>query len=104
MELVINFSGGKDSIVMLHYLATKYPDVKKHVVFANTGWEHTDAEQWCRDIVEVRFGLPLHVVQNPNDFFAMVRRRLPENLCTSPAGIPPGYDGAATSAGNRADR
>lgn len=88
MELVVNFSGGKDSIVMLHYLVNKHPNVKKHVVFADTGWEHTDAEKWCRNIVEEQFGLPLHVVKNPNDFFAMVRRRgmfpSPKNRqCTS---------------------
>ena len=76
MELVINFSGGKDSVVMLDWLCEHYPDVKKHVVFADTGWEHTDAEAWCRQIVEGQYGLPLHVVRNPNkDFFQMVRRR-----------------------------
>lgn len=88
MELVINFSGGKDSVCMLDYLVHKYPDVKKHVVFADTGWEHTDAEEWCRTIVEGRYGLPLHVVRNPTNFFDMVRRRgmfpSPKNRqCTS---------------------
>ena len=75
MELVINFSGGKDSSAMLAYLCDKYPHLLKHVVFADTGWEHEDAEQWSRSIVS-RFGLPLHVVRNPNkDFFRMVRQR-----------------------------
>jgi len=75
MELVINFSGGKDSSAMLSYLCEKYPYITKHVVFADTGWEHNDAEEWSRSIV-ARFGLSLHVVRNPNkDFFSMVRRR-----------------------------
>lgn len=63
MELVINFSGGKDSCAMLAYLCEKYPNVKKHVVFADTGWEHDDAEEWSRKIVE-SFGLELNVVRS----------------------------------------
>lgn len=75
MELVINFSGGKDSCAMLAYLCENYPDVKKHVVFADTGWEHKDAEAWCREIVS-RFGLPLNVCRNPNKtFLTMVLNR-----------------------------
>ena len=65
MDLVINFSGGKDSTVMLALLCERYPDVRKHVVMADTGWEHPDAEEWSRALV-ARFGLPLHVVRNPN--------------------------------------
>lgn len=88
MELVINFSGGKDSQAMLHYLVEKYPDIKKHVVFANTGWEHKDIIEWCRQEA-ARYGLPLHVVQNPNkDFMQMVRNRkkfpgMQQRQCTS---------------------
>lgn len=65
MEIVINFSGGKDSTAMLAYICEQYPDVKKHVIFANTGWEHTDAEEWARKIVSL-FGLELVVVSNKN--------------------------------------
>lgn len=88
MELVINFSGGKDSSAMLAYLCEHYPDVKKHVVFADTGWEHTDAEAWSREIV-ARFGLTLHVVRNPNKtFLSMSERRgkfpgMQQRQCTS---------------------
>lgn len=75
MELVINFSGGKDSSAMLALLCERYPHLEKHVVFADTGWEHVDAIEWSKSIVE-RFGLPLHIVRNPNkDFFSMVRHR-----------------------------
>lgn len=75
MELVINFSGGKDSCAMLSFLCEKYPTVKKHVIFADTGWEHKDAETWCRKIV-AKFGLELVVVRNPNKtFLEMVKRR-----------------------------
>ncbi len=75
MELVINFSGGKDSCAMLAHIVENYPLVKKHVVFADTGWEHNGAEDWCRSIVE-GFGLKLNVVRNPNkDFFGMVAHR-----------------------------
>ncbi len=75
MELVINFSGGKDSTAMLAYLVEKFPKVKKHVVMADTGWEHPDAIEWSRGICD-RFGLPLHVVRNRNKtFLEMVERR-----------------------------
>lgn len=88
MELVINFSGGKDSTAMLAYLVERYPHVKKHVVFADTGWEHPDAEEWSRKVVGL-FGLPLHVVRNPNKTFlsmAAARGKFPgmgQRQCTS---------------------
>src|SRR5581483_6956204 len=75
MELVISFSGGKDSCAMLHYLCQHYPHIKKSVVFADTGWEHTDAIQWATNIVK-RYGLKLHIVRSSKkDFFSMVRKR-----------------------------
>jgi len=75
MELVINFSGGKDSSAMLAFLCENYPRVKKHVVMADTGWEHPDAAEWSRSIVD-RYNLPLHVVRNKNKtFLQMVERR-----------------------------
>lgn len=75
MELVINFSGGKDSCVMLHYICRKYPDLTKHVVMADTGWEHTDAVEWATNIA-ASYDLPLHVVKSTKkDFFSMVRHR-----------------------------
>ncbi len=74
-ELVINFSGGKDSCAMLAWLCETFPAAKKHVVFANTGWEHENAEAWCRSIVE-RYGLELHTIQNETKgFISMVRQR-----------------------------
>lgn len=75
MEMVINFSGGKDSSAMLVYLCEKYPDIKKHVVLADTGWEHTGIVEWCESIVS-KFGLKINVVRNPNkDFFSMIKHR-----------------------------
>lgn len=75
MVLVINFSGGKDSCAMLAYLCDKYPDVEKRVVFADTGWEHQDAVEWCKKIVSM-FGLKLHTCSNPNKtFLQMVEHR-----------------------------
>lgn len=68
MELVINFSGGKDSSAMLCWICENYPDIKKHVVLADTGWEHEDAIEWSRSIV-ARFGLELNVCRNPNKTF-----------------------------------
>lgn len=88
MELVINFSGGKDSSAMLAYLCEKYPDIKKHVVYADTGWEHEGTEEWCRSLVSM-FGLTLHVVRNPNKTLltmAESRKKFPgmqQRQCTS---------------------
>lgn len=88
MELVINFSGGKDSTAMLAWLCENYPAVPKHVVMADTGWEHPDAIEWSRSIVE-RFGLELHVVRNPNKtLITMAQRRgmfpgMQQRQCTS---------------------
>lgn len=87
-ELVINFSGGKDSSAMLAYLCERYPQARKHVVMADTGWEHPDAVDWSRSIVD-RFNLPLNVVRNPNKTFltmAMQRGKFPgmqQRQCTS---------------------
>lgn len=74
-EFIINFSGGKDSCAMLAYICETYPAARKHVVLADTGWEHKDTEVWCRSIVS-KYGLELNVARNPNkDFFGMVRHR-----------------------------
>lgn len=60
---------------MLAFLCEKYPHTKKHVVFADTGWEHKGAEDWCRNIVSM-FGLPLNVCRNKNKtFLTMVEKR-----------------------------
>jgi len=88
MELVINFSGGKDSCAMLAYLCEAYPDVKKHVIFSDTGWEHPGTEEWCKKIVE-GFGLVLHVVRNEKKTFLTMsesRGKFPgmnQRQCTS---------------------
>lgn len=88
-ELVINFSGGKDSSAMLAHLCERYPKVRKHVVMADTGWEHTDAVEWSREIVEGHFDMPLHVVRNPNKTLltmALQRGKFPgmqQRQCTS---------------------
>lgn len=88
MELVINFSGGKDSTAMLAYLCEKYPDAKKHVIFSDTGWEHEGTEEWCRELVG-RFGLELHVVRSETKtFLTMSENRgmfpgMTQRQCTS---------------------
>ena len=74
-DLVISFSGGKDSCAMLAYICEKYPNARKHIVFADTGWEHDDAEEWCQSIA-ARFNQELHIVRAANkDFFSMVEHR-----------------------------
>lgn len=88
MEIVINFSGGKDSTALLAYVRENFPQVPTHVVMADTGWEHTDAVEWATDIV-ARFGLVLHVVRNESKtLLEMAERRgkfpgMAQRQCTS---------------------
>lgn len=95
MHLVINFSGGKDSCAMLAYLCENYPRVTKHLVMADTGWEHVGkpgrwpgAIEWSEGIAAM-FGMPLHVVRNPNKtLITMAQRRgkfpgMKQRQCTS---------------------
>lgn len=73
-----NHSGGKDSSAMLAHLCQKFPQVKKYVVFADTGFEHikpVSAENWARQIAN-QFGLDLNVARNPNkNLLTMVKAR-----------------------------
>jgi 3'-phosphoadenosine 5'-phosphosulfate sulfotransferase (PAPS reductase)/FAD synthetase len=103
MELVINFSGGKDSTAMLAWLCERYPDVPKHVVMADTGWEHKEVPgKWCSAIewsegIVALFGLPLHVVRNPNKtLLTMAEKRgkfpgMQQRQCTSDLKRDPVY-------------
>lgn len=61
-EIVISFSGGKDSSAMLAYLCEQFPNIKKHVVWADTGFEYPDHDKWCAEISK-RFGLEVHRVK-----------------------------------------
>jgi len=74
-DIVISFSGGKDSCAMLAYICDKYPNASKHIVFADTGWEHNGVEEWCQDIAS-RFGQTVNIVKSDTkDFFSMVEKR-----------------------------
>ena len=75
MHLLINCSGGKDSIAMLAWICENYPDVPKTVIFADTGWEHPDAEEWTRNMT-ARFGLELQVTRSSTKtFLSMSEKR-----------------------------
>jgi len=78
LAIVVNMSGGKDSVRMLGYLREQFPNVRMYVVYADTGFEHVrpvSAETWSRERAAA-YGLPLHVVRNPNTtFLSMVERR-----------------------------
>ncbi len=73
-EMVISFSGGKDSSAMLVYLCEQYPDIKKHVVWADTGFEYPGHKEWCEKIAK-QFGLEVHRVKSEWDFFSIARNR-----------------------------
>lgn len=73
---------------MLAWLCETYPDVPKHVVMADTGWEHEDAIEWSQGIV-ARFGLELHVVRSSTKtLLTMAQKRgkfpgMQQRQCTS---------------------
>ena len=73
-EIVISFSGGKDSSAMLAYLCEQFPNIKKHVVWADTGFEYPDHDKWCAEISK-RFGLEVHRVAARRDFFTLAKER-----------------------------
>jgi len=88
VAIVISFSGGKDSSAMLADIMENYPQAKKYVVMADTGFEHDDAVEWSQKIVE-SFGLTLNVVRptwkdgTVKTFQGMVRNRkkFPSSSC-----------------------
>lgn len=82
-EMVISFSGGKDSSAMLVYLCEKYQNIKKHLVWADTGFEHDGLEEWNKGIAD-KVNLEVHRVANPNKtWLSMVekRRKFPSSDC-----------------------
>ena len=78
LALIVNMSGGKDSVRMMGYLCARYPQVRKIAVYADTGFEHVkpvSAETWARQRCEA-MGVEFHVVRNPNKtYLQMVERR-----------------------------
>lgn len=76
--LIVNMSGGKDSVKMMGDLRQKYPTVRMIAVMADTGFEHVKpvtAIEWARARCE-QFGVEFYVVRNPNKtYLEMVERR-----------------------------
>ena len=50
-KVVVSFSGGKDSTVLLHLVRTIYPDVP--AVFSNTGLEYGEIQRFVRSFPNV---------------------------------------------------
>jgi len=78
LALVVNMSGGKDSVRMLAFLREHFSDITTYVVYADTGFEHVrpiSAEEFARQRT-ADFGLELVTVRNPNKtYLEMVERR-----------------------------
>ena len=76
--LIVNMSGGKDSVKMLGTLRQKYPTVRIIAVMADTGFEHVNpisAADFAKQICD-SFNVELHIVKNPNKtYLEMVERR-----------------------------
>lgn len=50
-NVVVSFSGGKDSTVLLNLVRTLYPDVR--AVFSNTGLEYPEIQKFARSFANV---------------------------------------------------
>ena len=55
-KVVVSFSGGKDSTVLLHLVRTIYPDVP--AVFSNTGLEYGEIQRFVRLFPNVQIVAP----------------------------------------------
>lgn len=55
-NVVVSFSGGKDSTVLLHMVRTIYPDVP--AVFSNTGLEYPEIQRFVRSFPNVTIVAP----------------------------------------------
>lgn len=55
-KVIVSFSGGKDSTVLLHLVRTIYPDVP--AVFSNTGLEYGEIQRFVRSFPNVQIVTP----------------------------------------------
>ena len=78
LALVVNHSGGKDSMRMLGLVLETFPDITTYGVMADTGFEHQQpisAVGWAR-ARSLDFGLTLSVVRNSKrTYLQMVEER-----------------------------
>ena len=69
------FSGGKDSLCLLHYISSLAKSIKKQIValHADTTAGFREVEQYVQEVC-TKLSIPLVTVRPPNDYFSLAKR------------------------------
>jgi len=79
-NVVVSFSGGKDSTVLLHIVRLMYPDVK--CVFSDTGMEYPEIRNFVKTIENVEWVKPSRTFRDVlfNEGYPVVSKKVSEQI------------------------
>lgn len=98
MKVIVQFSGGKDSLASLIWAVKEYGVDKCEAVFCDTGWEHNITYSYIKDICE-KIGVKLVTVKSTKfgGFVDMAKKkggfpRANKRFCTEELKVKPMVD------------